>query len=92
MSTSVIGHFTPGHAALGGLLLGTATCANLLLNGRVLGMSGMLKGLVTGKPGSGRGFLMAGMMAASIPLGMILPSSFQPMPHATYSVGQTITT
>jgi len=83
----VVGHFTPGHAALGGLLLGTATCANLLLNGRVLGMSGMIKGLLTGQTGSGRAALMAGMLVASVPLGIILPASFQALPATSYSVG-----
>ena len=87
VGSSVVGHFTPGHAALGGLLLGTATCANLLLNGRVLGMSGMLKGLLTGQTGSGRAALMAGMLVASVPLGIILPASFQALPATSYSVG-----
>lgn len=35
--------FTPGRAALGGLLLGSATLAKLVLTGRVLGISGAVK-------------------------------------------------
>jgi hypothetical protein len=35
--------FTPQHALLGGLVLGVATVGNLLLNGRVLGISGVIK-------------------------------------------------
>ncbi len=35
--------FTPQHAALGGAILGVAVVGNLLLNGRVLGISGAVK-------------------------------------------------
>ena len=86
LSISVVGHFTPGHAALGGLLLGGAACAHLLLNGRVLGMSGMLKGLVTGQERAGRMEMLGGMLLASAPLGLLMPTAFQPMPEVTYSV------
>ncbi len=45
---SVVSHamalaFTPQHAALGGTILGAATVGSLLLNGRVLGISGAVK-------------------------------------------------
>jgi uncharacterized protein len=39
-------HFTPWSAAAGGLVLGVATALLVLLNGRVLGISGILGGLV----------------------------------------------
>ncbi|GAX80738.1 hypothetical protein CEUSTIGMA_g8173.t1 [Chlamydomonas eustigma] len=85
--TTVAGHFAPGHAALGGLLLGVATVAQLLLNGRVLGMSGVLKGLFVQKdPGSGRLALVAGLTAAAIPLSMLMPSAFTPLPDSTFSL------
>ncbi len=35
--------FTPQHAALGGAILGVAVVGNLLLSGRVLGISGAVK-------------------------------------------------
>ena len=35
--------FTPGTALAGGVVLGVATLANLLLNGRVTGISGAVK-------------------------------------------------
>ncbi|AMO24764.1 YeeE/YedE family protein [Ramlibacter solisilvae] len=39
-------HFTPWASLAGGLLLGLATAAFILLNGRVLGISGIAGGLV----------------------------------------------
>ena len=44
-------HFTPAPALLGGLLIGIAAAALLLLNGRILGVSGIVGGLL--QPGSG---------------------------------------
>jgi uncharacterized protein len=44
-------HFTPWASLAGGLLLGLATALFLLLNGRVLGISGILGGLVRLRPG-----------------------------------------
>ncbi len=38
--------FTPGASLLGGVLLGVATAALLLLNGRVLGVCGVVAGLL----------------------------------------------
>jgi uncharacterized membrane protein YedE/YeeE len=87
LAATVAGHFAPGHAALGGLLIGTGTVAQLLLNGRVLGMSGILKGLfVQQDPGSGRLALLAGLTTAAIPLSMLMPSAFTPLPGDTISL------
>jgi len=87
LAATVAGHFAPGHAALGGLLIGTATVAQLLLNGRVLGMSGILKGLfVQQDPGSGRLALLAGLTTAAIPLSMLMPFAFTPLPGDTISL------
>ena len=44
-------HFTPWTAAGGGLILGVASAMFILLNGRVLGISGILGGLVKPLPG-----------------------------------------
>lgn len=44
-------HFTPWTALAGGLLLGLAAALFILLNGRVLGISGILGGLI--KPRAG---------------------------------------
>lgn len=95
-----MGHFTPGHAALGGLLLGVAACAQLLLNGRVLGISGAIKGLfLPPTPGAaagcdaagGRAEFVVGMLSASALLGVVAPAAFLPLPHASYSVSRRST-
>lgn len=39
-------HFTPGTALLGGILLGLAAAAFILLHGRILGVSGIVGGLI----------------------------------------------
>ncbi len=44
-------HFTPWASLAGGLLLGLAVALFILLNGRVLGVSGILGGLVRPRPG-----------------------------------------
>lgn len=44
-------HFTPGSALAGGLIIGAAAAAFILLNGRVAGISGILGGLLRPAPG-----------------------------------------
>ena len=43
-------HFTPGASLAGGLLLGLCSVIYLLLNGRILGASGILAGLLPARP------------------------------------------
>lgn len=59
-------HFTPWASLAGGLLLGLAVALFLLFNGRVLGISGILGGLVRARPGDAgwRIAFVAGMLAA----------------------------
>ena len=68
-------HFTPGLSLLGGLILGLASAAFILLNGRILGISGILGGLL--KPAHGDvGWRMAfllGMAAASMTATFLFP-------------------
>lgn len=58
--------FTPGAALVGGLVLGIASAMFILVNGRILGISGILGGLL--RPQSGdllwRLAFLAGLMAA----------------------------
>lgn len=65
-------HFTPGPALLGGLLIGIAAAALLLLNGRILGVSGIVGGLL--QPGSGdtrwRLAFIAGLLVPPLLLGL----------------------
>lgn len=44
-------HFTPGMSLLGGVLIGISAALFILANGRVAGISGILGGLLSRKPG-----------------------------------------
>ena len=44
-------HFTPGMSLLGGVLIGISSALFILANGRVAGISGILGGLLSRKPG-----------------------------------------
>ncbi|HEY0824771.1 MAG TPA: YeeE/YedE thiosulfate transporter family protein [Ramlibacter sp.] len=61
-------HFTPWASLAGGVLLGVAAAAFILLNGRVLGISGILAGLVrTGRGDAGwRLAFVAGLVLAPV--------------------------
>ncbi|MBI5274880.1 MAG: YeeE/YedE family protein [Burkholderiales bacterium] len=59
-------HFTPWASLVGGVMIGLAAAAFILLNGRVLGASSVLSGLVRLSPGDlpWRIALLAGLLAA----------------------------
>lgn len=59
-------HFTPWSALAGGVLIGLAAAMFILLNGRILGVSGILGGLLTPRSGDRRWRLsfLLGMLAA----------------------------
>jgi len=59
-------HFTPGWAFAGGLMLGIAAAAFVLLNGRILGISGILGGLLRPRAGdtAWRIAFLLGMLSA----------------------------
>ncbi len=59
-------HFTPWASLAGGLLLGLASALFILLNGRVLGISGILGGLLRPRAGDAgwRLAFVAGLLAA----------------------------
>lgn len=59
--------FTPGHAALGGALIGLAAALFLLLNGRIAGISGILGGaLRPGRDFAWRAAFLLGLLAAPV--------------------------
>jgi uncharacterized membrane protein YedE/YeeE len=68
-------HFTPWASLAGGLLLGLAVAMFLLLNGRVLGVSGILGGLL--RPAAGdklwRVLFLAGLLAAPVLMTWVRP-------------------
>ena len=61
-------HFTPGSALAGGLLIGLAAAWLILVEGRILGASGILGGFVPPRAGDWewRVALLAGLIAAPL--------------------------
>ena len=59
-------HFTPGMSLLGGVLIGISSALFILANGRIAGISGILGGLLSRKPGDmlGRIAFLLGLVAA----------------------------
>lgn len=68
-------HFTPWTALAGGLLIGIATAAFVLFNGRVAGISGILGGLL--RPARGdiawRVAFLAGLVCAPLAYTLVAP-------------------
>jgi uncharacterized membrane protein YedE/YeeE len=71
-------HFTPWASLGGGVLLGLASALFVLFNGRILGISGILGGLLVAKPGDANWRLafLIGMLVAPVTLGLVAPSQF----------------
>jgi uncharacterized membrane protein YedE/YeeE len=71
-------HFTPGSSLAGGLLIGLSVAAFLLLNGRVLGISGILGGLlrpIKGDLGWRLAFLL-GLLASAWLTAFFMPANW----------------
>lgn len=83
-------HFTPWASLAGGLLLGVASALFILLNGRILGISGILGGLLPPKPGDAgwRIAFLLGMAAAPVVFMSLAPAGFVQPPRidASYMV------
>jgi uncharacterized membrane protein YedE/YeeE len=76
-------HFTPWASLIGGLLLGVASAAFILINGRILGISGILGGLLPPKVGdiSWRVAFLLGMLAAPTVFMALAPAGFASEPR-----------
>lgn len=72
--------FTPMEAAVGGLTLGTLAFSRLVLSGRVLGISGIVKGVLDGQAEAWRTAFVTGLLVGSAALTKLLPSAFEAMP------------
>ena len=83
-------HFTPWTALAGGVLLGIASALFILLNGRILGISGILGGLLPPRKGDSgwRISFLLGTLAAPLAMSWLLPgaSSLLPAPRIDASV------
>ena len=76
-------YFTPWLSLGGGILLGLASAAFILVNGRILGISGILGGLLAPRLGDigWRIAFLLGMAAAPFVSGLILPSGYLESPR-----------
>ena len=82
-------HFTPWPSLAGGLILGLASAMFILMNGRILGISGILGGLLRIQPGevAWRLTFLLGMVAAPLVLSLVLPTGFIEAPRIEASYG-----
>ena len=76
-------HFTPYGSLIGGLLLGIASAIFILLNGRILGISGILGGLLPPKVGdtTWRLAFLLGLFAAPTVFHALVPAQFITAPR-----------
>ena len=76
-------HFTPWLSLAGGVLLGLASAAFILVNGRILGISGILGGLLLPRSGDmgWRIAFLLGMAASPFVAGLILPDGLIEAPR-----------
>ena len=76
-------HFTPWLSLGGGILLGLASAAFILVNGRILGISGILGGLLVPRLGDigWRIAFLLGMAASPFVASLLLPVDYLEVPR-----------
>jgi uncharacterized membrane protein YedE/YeeE len=76
-------HFTPWSSLSGGIILGVASALFILINGRVLGISGILGGLLPPKAGDTfwRLAFLAGMFASPWIFNLLAPAELITAPE-----------
>lgn len=76
-------HFTPWASLSGGMLLGVASAMFILLNGRILGISGIVGGLLPAKAGDSlwRVAFLLGLFAAPLVFTALAPAGFASAPR-----------
>jgi len=82
-------HFTPWLSLSGGILLGLASAAFILINGRILGISGILGGLLIPRMGDvgWRISFLLGLAAAPMAMSYLLPTGIVEMPRIEAGFG-----
>jgi len=85
-------HFTPWMSLTGGVLLGVASAVFILVNGRILGISGIVGGLLGPKPGDAgwRIAFLLGMLAAPATFLLVAPAGFLPAPRIDAGYGAIV--
>lgn len=85
-------HFTPWTSLAGGVLLGVAAALFILLNGRVLGISGIVGGLLGPRAGDvgWRLAFLAGLLAAPLVVGWLAPAGFIAAPRIEAGTGLVV--
>jgi uncharacterized membrane protein YedE/YeeE len=85
-------HFTPWASLTGGVLLGVASALFILLNGRILGISGILGGLLPAKSGdaSWRIAFILGLLASPLVMKALLPAALWQTPRIDASMGMVV--
>jgi len=76
-------HFTPFASLGGGIILGVASAIFILVNGRILGISGILGGLLPPKAGdtTWRVAFLLGMLAAPTVFHAVVPAQYITAPR-----------
>ena len=76
-------YFTPWASLTGGIILGVASAIFILVNGRILGISGILGGLLPPKRGdtSWRVAFILGMLAAPTVFHAVVPAHYITVPR-----------
>ncbi|MGV3494354.1 MAG: YeeE/YedE family protein [Ramlibacter sp.] len=85
-------HFTPWTSLAGGVLLGIAAALFILVNGRILGISGIVGGLMQRAPGDAgwRIAFLLGMLAAPATFLLFAPAGFLPAPRIEAGFGTVV--
>ena len=85
-------HFTPWASLAGGVLLGVASALFILLNGRILGISGILGGLLPAQNGdtSWRVSFLLGLLVSPLVMKALAPADFWQAPRIDASMGMVV--
>ena len=85
-------HFTPWASLSGGVLLGVASALFILLNGRILGISGILGGLLPAKMGdtSWRITFLLGLFVSPLVIKALVPAEYLHVPRIDANMAMVV--